>query len=216
MHEDSSAGIIRSANQYGVASKIVDLLTMDVTQHPWRIGGLFDAIVTDPPCMRWTSVAFLSPFLTDFIDGIRAGAKRLGRRKTREIVTERVQTFMATQGFCAPLSLHFIIADLQNLRNRSGQSYIPPTKPYELSELVSDLVLFSRAMLKPQGRLVFFLPTVTDEYEEIDIDTMLCDGMEVVANSLQDFGNWGRRVRLFTPQACVTDFILADNGKEVY
>jgi len=52
VHEDSSPGIIRSANQYGVASRIVDLLTMDVTQHPWRSGGLFDAIVTDPPCMR--------------------------------------------------------------------------------------------------------------------------------------------------------------------
>jgi len=83
-----------------------------------------------------------------------------------------------------------------NLCNRSDQPYVPPTKPYELSELVSDLVLFSRAMLKPQGRLVFFLPTVTEEYEEIDIDTMICGGMEVIANSLQDFGNWGRRVRL--------------------
>jgi len=81
-----------------------------------------------------------------------------------------------------------------NLYNRGDQPYVPPTRPYELSELVSDLVLFSRAMLKPRGRLVFFLPTVTEEYEEIDIDTMMCGGMEVIANSLQDFGNWGRRV----------------------
>ena len=41
---------------------------------------------------------------------------------------------------------------------------------------------------------MFFLPTVNDEYEEIDIHSMLCDGMEVIANSLQDFGSWGRRV----------------------
>ena len=41
---------------------------------------------------------------------------------------------------------------------------------------------------------MFFLPTVTDEYEEVDIDRMLCEGMEVIANSLQDFGSWGRRV----------------------
>jgi len=163
--KDSSSGIIRSANQYGVASRIVDLITMDVTQHPWRSGSLFDAIVTDPPY------------------GIRAGAKRLGRKKTREMVTERVQTSMAERG--------------------TDQSYIPPTKPYELSELVSDLVLFSRAMLKPRGRLVFFLPTVTEEYEEIDIDTMVCDGMEVVANSLQDFGNWGRR--LITIRKCIDE-----------
>lgn len=115
------------------------------------------------------------------------------------MATERIQTFMATRGFCiSALFCTFIISDLYNPRNRTEQSYIPPTKPYELSELVSDLVLFSRAMLKPQGRLVFFLPTVTEEYEEIDIDTVICEGMEVIANSLQDFGNWGRRVSSFT------------------
>lgn len=64
--------------------------------------------------------------------------------------------------------------------------------PYELSSLVADLVLLARYLLKPRGRLVFFLPTVTDEYEELDIQTMLCDGMEVVANSLQNFGTWVR------------------------
>jgi len=77
---------------------------------------------------------------------------------------------------------------------RGDQPYLPPTKPYELSNLASDLVLFARYLLKPGGRLVFFLPTVTDEYEEVDIMAMLCDGMEVIANSLQNFGSWGRRV----------------------
>lgn len=74
------------------------------------------------------------------------------------------------------------------------QPYIPPTRPYELSELARDLVLLARYMLKPRGRLVFFLPTVTEEYKEVDVEAMLCDGMELVANSLQDFGSWGRRV----------------------
>ena len=132
-------------------------------------------------------------------DGIRAGAKRLGRKKTREIVTGRVQTFMVAQGFRISIFPYVpVTSNRHSFCNRSDQSYIPPTKPYELSELVSDLVLFSRAMLKPQGRLVFFLPTVTEEYGETDIETMLCDGMEVVANSLQHFGSWGRRVRLVT------------------
>ena len=70
-------------------------------------------------------------------------------------------------------------------------------KPYELSELARDLVILARYMLKPRGRLVFFLPTVTEEYEELDIDSMICDGMELVANSLQNFGSWGRRVGSF-------------------
>ena len=79
---------------------------------------------------------------------------------------------------------------------RDDQPYVPPTKPYELSELARDLVLLARYMLKPRGRLVFFLPTVTEEYEELDVQAMLCDGMELVANSLQNFGSWGRRVRV--------------------
>ena len=58
-------------------------------------------------------------------------------------------------------------------------------RPYELSELARDLVLLARYMLKPNGRLVFFLPTITDEYTEIDVRDMLCDDMELVANSLR-------------------------------
>jgi len=71
---------------------------------------------------------------------------------------------------------------------------VPPTKPYELSALAADLVVLARYLLKPGGRLVFFLPTVIDEYKELDLDSLLCDGMQVIANSLQDFGAWGRRL----------------------
>lgn len=67
-------------------------------------------------------------------------------------------------------------------------------QPYELSELVSDLVRWARYLLRPGGRLVFFLPTVTDEYTEVDVYSLLCEGMEVIANSVQNFGSWGRRV----------------------
>lgn len=90
---------------------------------------------------------------------------------------------------------HFISDRLRHPLDRTDQSYIPPTKPYELSALAADLVVLARYLLNPGGRLVFFLPTVIDEYKELDMDSMLCDGMEIVANSLQDFGAWGRRVR---------------------
>ncbi|KDQ57438.1 hypothetical protein JAAARDRAFT_686559 [Jaapia argillacea MUCL 33604] len=150
-------GIIRAAAQYGVASRVLDLCTFDVTHNPWRCGDLFDAIVTDPPY------------------GVRAGAKRLGRKKER---TPKPDAGAGT--------------DRSTLSD--DRPYIPPTKPYELADLASDLVLLARYLLKPSGRLVFFLPTVTDEYQEVDIDTIMCDGMELVANSLQDFGSWGRRL----------------------
>ena len=43
-------GIMRAAAQYGVRQRILDLCTFDITRNPWRCGGLFDAIITDPPC----------------------------------------------------------------------------------------------------------------------------------------------------------------------
>ncbi|KAJ3512258.1 hypothetical protein NLJ89_g3627 [Agrocybe chaxingu] len=160
--KQKTPGVIRAATQYGLASRIIDLATFDITHNPWRCGELFDAIVTDPPY------------------GVRAGAKRLGRKK--ELSEEK-----------KALTLQHSLKAQED-----DQPYIPPTKPYELSHLATDLVLFARYLLKPNGRLVFFLPTVTDEYEEIDIHTMLCEGMEVIANSLQDFGSWGRRMSALT------------------
>ncbi|KAF8348221.1 tRNA guanosine-2'-O-methyltransferase [Amanita rubescens] len=137
-------GVIRAAIQYGISSRILDICTFDVTQSPWRLGELFDAIVTDPP-------------IETALDGVRAGAKRLGRK--RKLSPARYATYMEHQKSPRP----------------DDQPYIPPTKPYELSTLVADLVILARYLLKPNGRLVFFLPTV-------------------VANSLQDFGSWGRRL----------------------
>jgi len=45
--EQEKTGVIRSATQYGLQGKIMDCLGCDMTQHPWRVGGIFDAIVTD-------------------------------------------------------------------------------------------------------------------------------------------------------------------------
>ena len=50
LYPEKIPGVIRAAAQYGVASRLVDLSVFDLTHHPWRCGGLFDAIVTDPPC----------------------------------------------------------------------------------------------------------------------------------------------------------------------
>lgn len=47
---ETTPGIVRAAAQYGVANRIMDLCTFDVTRNPWRCGELFDAIITDPPC----------------------------------------------------------------------------------------------------------------------------------------------------------------------
>ena len=72
-------GIMRAAAQYGVSDRIMDLCTFDLTRNPWRCGELFDAIITDPPCMS-SSCSRALPLTHDSEDGVRAGAKRLGRK----------------------------------------------------------------------------------------------------------------------------------------
>jgi hypothetical protein len=75
------------------------------------------------------------------------------------------------------------------------EDYVPPFRPYELTNLMLDLILLARYLLVPKGRLVFFLPTVTEEYEAIDIPVV--DGMrelKVGEGSVENFGKWGRRV----------------------
>lgn len=80
--------------------------------------------------------------------------------------------------------------------------YIPPSRPYELANLTLDLILLARWILVPKGRLVFFLPTVNEDYDEIDIPKV--EGMrelKIGDGSVQDFGKWGRRV-------CHVSFII--------
>ena len=61
-----------------------------------------------------------------------------------------------------------------------------------MSDLTQDLVQLARYLLKPGGRLVFFLPTVAEDYSALDLPTV--EGMMLVSDSVQDFGKWARRV----------------------
>ncbi|WFD33340.1 tRNA (guanine(10)-N(2))-methyltransferase [Malassezia cuniculi] len=159
---DGPTGIARSAKQYGLQGRILDCAVFDTTHSPWRApfrtssgGGIFDAIVTDPPY------------------GIRAGAKRLGRR---DVSQQRDEPHIMPDGRLA----------------HTMPDYIPPTRPYRLSELVDDLMRYASALLRPGGRLVFWLPTMTEDNAETTIPTH--PHFELVAHSLQDFGKWGRRL----------------------
>lgn len=75
--------------------------------------------------------------------------------------------------------------------------YMSVSRPYEMVDLVHDLVLFSRYMLVKGGRLVFFLPTVTEDWDDLDLPVV--EGMKEIkwsTGSSQDFGKWSRRVSL--------------------
>lgn len=152
-------GILRAAEQYRLQDKFLDFYIFDVTRGPIRRGGWIDAIITDPPY------------------GVRAGAKRLGRKEGKKPLREEP----------------YQLPDGTYSHERSD--YIPPSRPYELANLTLDLILLARWILVPKGRLVFFLPTVNEDYDEIDIPKV--EGMrelKIGDGSVQDFGKWGRRL----------------------
>ncbi|WWC85832.1 uncharacterized protein L201_000699 [Kwoniella dendrophila CBS 6074] len=158
--KEGKPGIFRAAEQYGLSDLLLDCLTYDVTKSPMRRGGWIDAIITDPPY------------------GVRAGAKRQGRK-------EGAKKALKTEPVLMPDGRY----------SHEMPGYQPPSRPYELANLTLDLVQLARYLLVPGGRLVFFLPTVTEDYQEIDVPVV--EGMrelKVDQGSVQDFGKWGRRL----------------------
>lgn len=78
--------------------------------------------------------------------------------------------------------------------------YHPPSRPYEMINLTLDLIHLARYLLVPKGRLVFFLPTITEDWDDIDLPPV--EGMrelKIDGGSVQDFHGWGRRVCDTTP-----------------
>ncbi|CAO3638258.1 unnamed protein product [Cunninghamella echinulata] len=134
-------------------------------------GRVLDSLVFDVchhpwRCDNWIDAIVTAPY------GVRAGAKRLGRK---DEVNKPLQ-FRSYEG--VPMYLR--------------KDYYPPTKPYEMSEVLADLLEFSAKHLRIGGRLVYWLPTVVDEYSNTDVPEHPC--MLLISNSEQNFGQWSRRL----------------------
>ncbi|RHZ87310.1 hypothetical protein Glove_37g81 [Diversispora epigaea] len=150
----ANKSIKSNIEQYNLHGKVLDTLVFDICHHPWRENLWFDAIVTDPPY------------------GVRAGAKKLGRKNP----TKKSQVPKSIDGIPA----------------HKREDYYPPTKPYEMSEVLVDLLEFAARYLVIGGRLVYWLPTIVDEYTSTDIPEHPC--MKFISNSEQNFGQWSRRL----------------------
>lgn len=203
---NSQTGIVKSATQYGVRDRILDTVVFDMTQNPWRkdlmfslgdeVGkaeratrpkGIVDGIVVDPPY------------------GVRAGAKRLGKRDPEK---QRTEPYWMPDGLGAG----------QGCWSHERSDYIPPTRPYHLEDLVDDLLDYAYSLLSDGGRLVFWLPSMIDPEEDgekeaeeggytkssaaiersvrVDLPQHRRKAgqgrMRMIHYSLQDFGRWGR------------------------
>jgi len=132
----------------------------------------------------WRGKRLLDAIIADPPYGVRAGAKQLGRRDINK-----------------QLDAPYILED--GTFSHEKEDYLPPTKPYALNDLLLDLMNFSAKLLAPNGRLVFWMPTMIESVEKAsgtnqgtmqELQLELTPDFKLIAHSLQDFGAWGRRL----------------------
>ncbi|TPX35453.1 hypothetical protein SmJEL517_g02035 [Synchytrium microbalum] len=136
--------------------------------------------VTDMAHHPWAKRRFLDAIICDPPYGVRAGAKKIGKT---EATTRKQQKKVA----------------------RSTTHNYPLTQPYEIDQVLHDLVTFAAQHLIPKGRLVYWLPvaneileSITDplavENPEIRLQRVIPqhENMRLVSVSTQLFGKWQR------------------------
>ncbi|CAG8626667.1 6348_t:CDS:2, partial [Scutellospora calospora] len=112
---------------------------------------VLDTLVFDICHHPWRENLWFDAIVTDPPYGVRAGAKTLGRKDP----TRRPRI-------------------VDGVPAHKRENYYPPTKPYEMSEVLIDLLEFAARYLVVGGRLVYWLPTIVDDE--------------------QNFGQWSRRL----------------------
>lgn len=156
---------MQTAQTYGTQAQMLDCIHMDVTQPAWR----YDA---------YSTTGIFDAILTDPPYGVRAGAKKLGVRPgSRQERTSKQPFRLANGAFAHQLP-----------------DYKPPTRAYHLADLLVDLLAQAARLLTDHGRLVFFVPSVTDPNADDKIPTPVPTHpeLDIVTVNTQDFGYWGR------------------------
>lgn len=108
--------------------------------------------------------------------GVREGLKVCGAKNPEKAAGRELHVVEGEKGF---------------LR----KDYIAPKKPYELANLLHDLLCFAAARLPVGGRLAFWMPTANDEYVEHNIPQH--EQLEHLYALEQEFNKWLRRLLVY-------------------
>ncbi|ORY78204.1 hypothetical protein BCR37DRAFT_370759 [Protomyces lactucae-debilis] len=172
---DLQINIQTNYDQYDFPHLLLDCLVFDIKHPPWHTNLQVDGIATDCPY------------------AIRAGAKTLGR----DLSKPKTQKHYADQDRSLPSRVP---------QTQGGgfvhqrQDYLPPKKPYELDEMMADLLNTSFTLLKPGARLAVWLPILPEEDtlpNKLPPSLLNHTGMHLVSDSVQIFSRWSRRLLTF-------------------
>lgn len=131
--------------------------------------------------MDFTNNAIRSDFCIDSIVcdppyGVREGLKVCGAKNADK---------------AAGRENNVVEGELGHLR----RDFIAPKKPYELANLLDDLLEFAANRLPTGGRLAFWMPTANDEFEEHHIPQH--EKLQHLYALEQEFNKWSRRLVVY-------------------
>lgn len=179
-HGRSSEGLKSLACEYGVSDRILGGIVCDFKKGMWRV-------LKDKNDGNLGDFEIFDAIVTDPPYGVRAGAKKV----TGMLDVNKSNEF-------------------KHANNYSVRSKVQPVlENYDMEELVDDLVDFAAHYLKPKGRLVFWLPTITQDFMIDDIPQH--PKLRLVSNSSQKFNKWERRLitmEKLPSQSCSTEDVI--------
>ena len=112
----------------------------------------------------WRNVEMFDAIVSDPPYGVRAGAKKI----------------IPCQG------------DPFGPYKKNGEMRYPKTEAYDMKDILIDLLEFASTYLVVGGRLVYWFPTIIEEYTDADIPSH--PKLILISNSEQRFGKWARRL----------------------
>ncbi|KAJ3495787.1 hypothetical protein NLG97_g3149 [Lecanicillium saksenae] len=132
-----------------------------------RLGDVFAADVTNSPIRRrrvWDGIVCDPPY------GVREGLRVLGLKDPEKT------PWLVERG----------------MKHGMEFDYVPPKKPYSFMAILDDILVFAVETLVDNGRLSFWMPTANEEDQSIPAPTH--PSLEIVANCVQIFNKWSRRL----------------------
>ncbi|KAJ3019885.1 UNVERIFIED_CONTAM: hypothetical protein HDU68_010438 [Siphonaria sp. JEL0065] len=127
---------------------------------------ILGTVVSDIAHHPWRECEFWDAIVCDPPYGVRAGAKKI-----------------AVNPKAPPKT---------SIQNPDGSYKLPQCIPYELDEVMADLISFAAKFLTPGGRLVYWLPTITENYSPKDVPRH--KRLRLIDNCEQNFNKWARRL----------------------
>lgn len=154
----------------------------------------------DTLVMDFTNNAFRDDFVIDSVVcdppyGVREGLKVCGAKNPEK---------------AAGRENNVVEGELGYLR----KDFIAPKKPYELANLLEDLLEFCAHRLPVGGRLAFWMPTANDEFVEHHIPRHA--RLELLYALEQEFNKWSRRLLVYVKRdahykGLTTNGMIQDN-----